>query len=305
VDGRNRAALDHRQDADATVVTTKNDNRGAANEKRFVRAFGKMLVEFLQETRMTTATAAKALITEEMKQQYKDEGYFMLPGVLPKEHLELLRNQAQFFIDRQNKEFDAKGVDVLGINHRNKRYFVHNCFKDRPEIGNFLFSDLMADVCRATLGDEAYLFWDQYVIKCADKGMKFSWHQDSGYVHPKHKPYLTCWITLDDVTEENGTVYLLPYSMSGIRTWVQHVVDPVSNDRVGYFGSLRGVPVILPAGSIAVFSSYVFHSSGANTTPNMRRVYLAQYSGEIIRDEAGEKDWGQREPFLKGGKVVR
>lgn len=259
---------------------------------------------------MTTLAAPAAkpqvpVVTDDMKKQYREEGYFMLPGVLSPEHLQILRDKAQFFIDRQDRLFDEKGVDVLGINHRNKRYFVHNCVRDQPQIGEFVFSELMAEVCRATLGDHAYLFWDQYVIKCADKGMKFSWHQDSGYVHPKANPYLTCWITLDDVTEENGTVYLLPYSMSGIRTWVKHVKDPVSNDLVGYFGSLRGIPVILPAGSIAVFSSFVFHSSGANTTPNMRRIYLAQYSGEIIMDEAGEKPWGQTLEFLKAGKRVR
>jgi ectoine hydroxylase-related dioxygenase (phytanoyl-CoA dioxygenase family) len=28
---------------------------------------------------------------------------------------------------------------------------------------------------------------------------------------------LTCWIALDDVTEANGTVYLLPYSRAGTR----------------------------------------------------------------------------------------
>ena len=71
----------------------------------------------------------------------------------------------------------------------------------------------MADVTRQLLGPDVWLFWEQYVIKGADKGgiTKFSWHQDSGYVHWKNKPYLTCWITLDDVTEENGTVYLLPF----------------------------------------------------------------------------------------------
>jgi ectoine hydroxylase-related dioxygenase (phytanoyl-CoA dioxygenase family) len=168
----------------------------------------------------------------------------------------------------------------------------------------FVFSALMAEICRATLGENAFLFWDQYVVKCADVGMRFSWHQDSGYVHPKAKPYLSCWITLDDVSEENGTVYLLPFSRSGIRTWVQHVIDPATNDKVGYFGADRGVPVIAPAGSIAVFSSMLFHSSGANSTQRMRRIYLAQYSGEILMTEDGTKPWGQAEKFLENGKVV-
>src|SRR5688500_283670 len=141
---------------------------------------------------------------------------------------------------------DAPGVDQLGLNQRGKRYFLANQHHQVPRVREFLFSELMADICRATLGPEAYLFWEQYVIKCADKGMKFSWHQDSGYVGPNHKPYLTCWIALDDVSEENGTVYLLPFSHSGIRTWVKHVQDPESNDLVGYFGKERGIPITVP-----------------------------------------------------------
>ena len=72
----------------------------------------------------------------------------------------------------------------------------------------------MAQVAQATLGPNAYLFHEQWVIKGAEQGMKFAWHQDSGYVKfydnsTYHKPYLTCWCPLDDVSEENGTVYLL------------------------------------------------------------------------------------------------
>lgn len=252
---------------------------------------------------MSTITASA--ISEQMKQQYRDEGYFILERVLPEEHLELLRSECAGFIDRVNRRMDEKGTDVLGISRRNSRYFADHCFEERPILGQFLFGSLMADICRATLGPDAYLFWNQYVVKCADKGMKFSWHQDSGYVHPYHKPYLTCWITLDDVTEENGTVYLLPYSRSGIRTWVQHVVDPTTNDKVGYFGSDRGIPVIIPAGSIACFSSYVFHSSGANLTNKMRRIFLAQYSGEVIMNEDGTRPWGATEPFLRDNVQLR
>lgn len=245
-----------------------------------------------------------SIVTAAQRTQFVEEGYFILESVLPPEHLELLRNEAEFFIRRADREMDKAGVDTMGLNHRGKRYFVHNCPQDRPILRQFIFSPLMADICRSTLGPQAHLFWDQYVIKCADKGMKFSWHQDSGYVHPNHRPYLTCWITLDDVNEQNGTVYLLPYSRSGIRTWVKHVRDPQSNDLVGYFGADRGIPVIAPAGSIACFSSYVFHSSGANTTNRMRRVYLAQYSADVILKEDGSGPWGHSEPFLKDGQIV-
>ena len=198
---------------------------------------------------------------------------------------------------------DAKKVDRLGLCARGKRYFLAYAYQKKPELGRFVFSELMAEVCRASIGEEAYLVWDQYVVKGVDKDSSFSWHQDSGYVHHECPMYLTCWVTLDDVSLENGTVYLLPYSESGIRSVVQHIKDPRTNDQVGYFGKNPGIPAIVPAGSIVAFSSYVFHRSGPNLTDKFRRVYLPQYSPKIILDLKG-KQWGQAVPFLKNGENI-
>ena len=62
--------------------------------------------------------------------------------------------------------------------------------------------------------------------------------------------------------------------------------------------------MIVPAGSIAVFSSVVIHSSGANQTDKLRRVYLAQYSGEVIMQDDGSEPWGSFEQFLHDGQIV-
>ena len=243
-----------------------------------------------------------AVITPEHIEQFREEGYFILEQVIPEDHLQLLRGECQRFIDLKNEEMDREGTDVIGINHRDKRYFLSNCFRTEPRLKEFLFSDLMSQICRVTLGDDAYLFWEQYVVKGADTGMKFSWHQDSGYVgYPDHKPYLTCWCALDDMSEENGTVHVLPFSQIGIRSWVKHIREEGSNDLVGYFGDEPGIPVLVPAGSIAVFTSVNFHSSGTNTTSRMRRTYLAQYSAEPILSPDGAKLWGNAEPFLVDG----
>lgn len=244
-------------------------------------------------------------ITQEQKDLYREEGYMILENAMSPEQLELLRGQCQAAIDRMDRRMDEEGVDVIGINHRGKRYFAANCFKEQPELRSFIFSELMADICRATLGDNAYLFWEQYVVKGRDGGLKFSWHQDSGYVgYPEHKPYLTCWCALDDMSEENGTVHLLPFSRSGIRSWVHHVREEGSNDKVGYFGSDPGITVEVPAGSVVAFTSFNFHSSGSNDTDQLRRVYLTQYSCEPITNAEGTKLWGNAEPLLLDGEMA-
>lgn len=244
---------------------------------------------------------AAGLVTDEMVRQYAEDGYFVLERVVGEDDLDLLRSAAQFSIDRLDREMSDAGVDRIGINARGKRYFSAMVYQQRPELRRFIFGPTMEQICRRVLGDTAYLFWEQYVIKAADPDTTFAWHQDSGYVHENHQPYLTCWIPLDDVTEENGSVYLLPYGRSGIRSYVKHV-QIETGDKVCYFGADPGMPVIAPAGSIVCFSSTVIHRSGANLTDRLRRVYLLQYSPEVIMSVDGTEPWGSFEPFLIDGK---
>ncbi len=235
--------------------------------------------------------------------QYRSEGYFILERVIDEESLAGLRQECQRYIDIYEVEMEAKGVTVSGINHYKKRYFIANRGKESPPISRFLFSGLMADICRATLGESAYLFNEQYVVKAAEVGTKFAWHQDSGYVGHYHRPYLSCWCALDDMTVENGTVYVLPYQRAGMQPddLFDHIVEEGSNDKIGYHGDDPGIPALVPAGSIVVFSSRTFHRSGPNTTDRMRRSYLAQYSAEPILKKDGNGTWGQAIPLLVDG----
>lgn len=244
-----------------------------------------------------------SLVTQDMIDQYQAEGYFIINDAIAPDDLELLRSGAQFSMDRLDAAFDEAGVDRLGINARGKRYFSNMVYQELPQLRRFAFGDTMAEICRAVLGPEAYLFWEQYVIKAADPDTAFAWHQDSGYVHENHDPYLTCWIPLDDVNEENGAVYLLPYSRSGIRSYIRHLRSE-KGDEVCYFGSDPGMPVVASAGSIVCFSSTVIHRSGPNLTDRLRRVYLLQYSQDVIMNQAGTEPWGSFEQFLAGSESI-
>lgn len=246
----------------------------------------------------------KSIITDEMLDQFHQRGFMILENAVDPTSLENLRNHCDSEIARMHARMDEQGTDILGINHRNKRYFLANTYQREKTMYDFIFGALMQEICRRVLGPSALLFLDQMVIKAAEQGMAFSWHQDSGYIGFDHEPYITCWTALDDVTEENGTVYLLPYDRLGIRTRVRHIRQEGSNDMVGYFGDDPGVPVIVPAGSVAVFSSVCFHRSGTNRTDRMRRVMLTQYSSAPIINPVTGKNQIKAIPFLESDKRV-
>ena len=248
-------------------------------------------------------TVSALHITSEDVRQFRKEGFFVLTRAMAPADLETLRGECQRFIDERDQEMDRLGVDKLDLDRRGSRYFVH-AYGKSPAVERFLSSDLMVQIAQAALGDPVYLFNEQYVVKAAEQGMPFSWHQDSGFIDYPHRPYLTCWIALDDTTEANGTVYLLPYSRAGTRDVVKHTRDEDSNDLVGYTGDDPRDPIIVPAGSIACFSSTLLHRSGPNATDRMRRVYVAQYSAEPILSEDGSQPLRLAEPLLVGGKRV-
>ena len=244
-------------------------------------------------------------ITDAHRQQYRDEGYFILERAIPDEHLQIIRNSCDHLIDLMHEEMDRQGTDHIHISHRGKRYHIAKKYDQPPRLSEYVFGPLMAEVCRATIGDDAWLFYDQYVVKAAEQGIKFSWHQDSGYLGFSHRPYVTVWAAVDDMSEENGTAYVLPYSTVGIRTLVEHVRDPKSGDKIGYFGAEPGVAAVVPAGSLVVFSSLTFHRSGANQTDRMRRAYVTQYSAEPVYKPDSEELMHLGVPFLEDGQRVR
>lgn len=239
--------------------------------------------------------------------QFEERGYAVFEGVLAGDALALLRSECDAFVAREDARMNAAGVDTIGISHRGKRYFANECQRVVPALRSVLFSEAMADICRATIGDTAYFFFDQYVVKGPEGGLPFSWHQDSGYVvgnggPPDHAPYLTCWCPLDDATEENGTVRLIPGShRDGI---LPHNRQPGTNDLVGAPAETEGLIVEAKAGDVVAFSSLTLHATGANRSDRPRRVYLAQYTPEAMLNPNTRQLRRNAIPLVQGGEQV-
>src|SRR5688572_24922665 len=90
-------------------------------------------------------------VSEEQRRQFREEGYFILERVIPEEQLEILRGEAQRFVDEVHAEMERQGTDMVGLNHRGRRYFISQQSRRSPLLRQFLYSDLMADICRATI----------------------------------------------------------------------------------------------------------------------------------------------------------
>ncbi len=233
-------------------------------------------------TRLPSTSTRTPVVTAAHLAAFHRDGFFILDRIIPSAQLAALQDACMDLIAERDAEMEAQGIEVDGITHKGRRYFIHRNQHKSATCRAWLFGDLMAEITQATLGPNVQLFLDQFVVKGPEVGMKFGWHQDGGYIGYQHTPYLSCWVALDDMSAANGTISVLPYDRAGGTAIRNHIKEAGTNDMVGYHGEDPGDLVVIPAGSIVVFSSQTFHKSGANTSNALRRAYLCQYTAEPL-----------------------
>ena len=217
---------------------------------------------------------------------FRRQGYTVFPDALAPQDLAMLRKVCDRLLEEPPQD-GGKGLHTIGLGEA--RRFLRHRHADFPDLEDFVLGPSVGAVIEQTLGGAGMLFNEQFVVKGAGKGASFAWHQDSAYVGFDHTPYVTVWIALDDTTEENGCVYILPRDIEAQPGIDKHEWQEDSNELNGYFGDEPGTAMTCPAGTIVAFSSLTLHRSGPNTTGRPRRAYICQYSLEPIRDpETGD-----------------
>ncbi len=218
----------------------------------------------------------------------------IVPDFLDASELAMVRNACDERIKAIEQEMQSRGVTRDRINILGKKYFINNARIHNPALKSLIFSEKAAEVCRATIGTEAFLHNEQFVVKMTDTDTSFAWHQDSGYSvyqggAAPHKPYITFWIALDNMSLANGTISVLPFSRAPSRDLLEHSWEAGVNAMVGYRGDDPGDLVEVAAGTLVAFSSFLLHKSGANTTSAPRRSYFIAYTPELFTYQDSSK----------------
>ena len=93
-------------------------------------------------------------------------------------------------------------------NHQSQDGAVTN---DRHIIRQFLLENLpsLLVTCTSSTDQPVYLFNESYIIKEPHSNVAFRWHTDANeqLCSQTTPEYYSCWVALDDVNEENGTLY--------------------------------------------------------------------------------------------------
>ena len=239
---------------------------------------------------------ARVAVDPVWARQFDEEGYFVVERAIAPPLLDGLRADADRAVVEERARLERGEPLHVPVSRLDDRYVISGFVRRSDVVRQLVFGELMAAVCRAALGEDAYLYSETFVCKAPNNEHGWIWHQDSSYLDyvgcGHYPPNLGVWVALDDVDAENGALRVLPFSVLNVRRVVPHdLTKPWTSPEVVDFGAHDGSVLLpVPAGSIIVTSGALPHASDPNRTPRPRRAYLLQYS---------------RQPVLKDGRPVQ
>ncbi len=232
---------------------------------------------------MTEDTTQKGL-TAEQTADFHENGYLKIGKLLEDDLVEVLRRE-------YNHEFEAArkggGFRNLAIDDTDDLEAKNNAPQQMLQImqmcernihfRKLIFHAPLLDMVESLLGPNIQLFHDQALFKPAHTGGEIFWHQDNAYWQCTPPNLVSCWMTLDDVTVENGAMQLIPGSHR----------SPIVHNRAEHTGALldssgeaesdRAVVIDLPAGGVMIHHCQAMHYTQPNNTDRQRRAFAIHY----------------------------
>ncbi len=177
-----------------------------------------------------------------------------------------------------------------------------------PAFHDLLFLPTIVRVAEQLLGGPVRFWHDQLFVKPPRDGAVVEWHQDYSYwTRTKPMAHLTCWIGLDDSTEENGCVHyiggshkwdLLPrYHLSGD---MSAVFEFLTDEQRAAFDP---VPATMSAGQASFHHPLTLHGSCENTSERPRRAAVLNFFRDGVVSDSDEPLLAGVPPVPKGEKI--
>ncbi|MGI9146534.1 MAG: phytanoyl-CoA dioxygenase family protein [Chloroflexota bacterium] len=224
------------------------------------------------------------LSPSQQKTQYEDEGYLVFPELLDAAELATLRaaladvlREATGLTDSSDKFSIVPSDD--GARHVVRRIF--NPIAHHPAFHDLVFNPKIVDVVENLLGPDIQLHHTKLNLKPPSKAARFEWHQDYPFFPHTNFDLLAVMIMLDDSTEENGCLKIIPASHNwGPRNHLfarDGAFSSQLEDRTVLEDPSRWKTVPVPAGGMELHHCNMLHSSGPNRGDRPRSAIVIQY----------------------------
>ena len=213
---------------------------------------------------------------------YEEYGYVVVPDLFPIEELDEVNRE----LERLVEEAEARGQTAIGHygSNRNQGWLLQLGL--RSEITQrFVQDDRVLDLIEDIVKPGIAIYSAKLTAKLPQSTDICHWHQDNAYynAHALSQTRMSTWIPLVDANEENGCLWVVPGShRDGVREHGKYGGQCPTSMGPADMEAEGAIPCPVKAGSILLFSSYLWHHSKGNGTDQVRRAFIVSYQEATV-----------------------
>ncbi len=223
------------------------------------------------------------MITDPQVEFYRENGYLVVENVLSQAELDAMRSEVDTLVEQSAEVRENNDIYDLEDSHhaahpRVRRIKLPHMYM--TSAASVVRHAKMVSILQRLLGSGVRFQTSKLNMKSAGFGAAVEWHQDWAFYPHTNDDLLAVGVFIDDATEENGAMMVVPGSHRG-EIYDHHAdgyfcgaVDPNDLD----CDLSKAVALTAPAGSMSFHHVRLMHGSALNHSSFARRFLLLQYT---------------------------
>lgn len=242
---------------------------------------------------------------------FREQGYLVARDLVPQAELDALRDQLDRWIEdsrahdgNYGETPDGKARFDLEAGHsaeQPKLRRVANPADISEAYRRVLWNGKVADAVAELIGPDIKFHHCKLNIKLPGMATRVDWHQDHPYDPHTNDDMLTALVMLDDASEQNGCIRVVPgshrthYSLFRDGVFVGKVSDELAEEFERHSVAAEG-----RAGDVCFMHTWMMHGSPPNLSEQPRRLLICDYT-------AADAFWitPPMVPSVYSGRVIR
>lgn len=232
------------------------------------------------------------MLNEQQKAQFWKDGYLLVENVVSQEHLQAMKAAFAAWVEESREHAEPYGEAIDG----RARFDVepgHTAEKpglrrvNAPVEVSAAYFDAMADsgmtdAVADLIGPNVKFHHSKINAKLPGGTTAVKWHQDFPFTPHSNDDLITALLMVDEVTDENGPLEVLPGSHTGPLhdLWHDGVFTGSIDNALAEDCQANAVRCIGPAGSVCLMHTRLLHGSAPNMSTRPRNLFICVYSAE-------------------------
>jgi ectoine hydroxylase-related dioxygenase (phytanoyl-CoA dioxygenase family) len=238
---------------------------------------------------------------------YKENGYLMVPDALTPQEVQELRETVARIVAGASQVTTHTDIYDLEDGHTQAAPKVRRIKTPHKHFDYFqqlVRHPRLTAILAGLLGPNIRLHGSKLNMKSAGYGAPVEWHQDWAFYPHTNDDVLATGILLDDCSEENGPMLVIPGSHRG--ELLDHHSDGVFcgaiTEGLNRIDFAKAVPLTGKAGSMSIHHARTLHGSASNRSDKSRNLLLFEYAAADAWPLLGVADFAEFNSRIVLGK---